>query len=117
MGGAQKEKEMKQSHMQRWGVAYLLLGLFVISLLGQLGTQYLQVLSEAQTHGEAFRWSDFWPRFGSSVLENWQSEWAQLLVQAVFVVGFAERMFKKSQEETDQIKAQLERLERLVKEK
>lgn len=39
--------------------------------------------NEAEQHGETFSWGDFWPQFFSSTFENWQSEFLQLVWQAV----------------------------------
>jgi hypothetical protein len=108
---------MHDSHMKRWGVVYILLVLFVVSLAGQFFAELSLVRSDAQMHGETFSWPEYWPQFTSAVLENWQSEWLQLFVQALLVVGFADRLFKKSQEETDQIKEKLNQLEQLIKDK
>jgi nucleoside recognition membrane protein YjiH len=103
------------SHLRRWGVTYFLLAFFIASLIGYFFAELAVVAKDAQAHGQAFTWSDFQAQFWSGVLENLQSEWAQLWVQAVFVVGFADKIFKKSQEETDQIKAELRKLHEEVK--
>jgi len=38
--------------------------------------------NEAEQHGQAFTWWDFFPQFFSSTFENWQSEFLQLVWQA-----------------------------------
>ena len=78
-------------HMRRWGAAYILAGLFVASWIGQAVVQ-LKVVKG--TGGE------FW----AATFENWQSEWFQLFVQAVLVVGLADRLFRKSTEDIREIK-------------
>jgi hypothetical protein len=103
------------NHLKRWGVIYLLLLLFAASLFGQLTSQYAHEVSQARMHGVELDVRDFRQSFYATVFENWQSEWLQLWVQAVFVVGFADKIFKKSQEETDQIKAELRKLHEEVK--
>jgi hypothetical protein len=71
----------------RWPVAYsfgLITGaLFVLSWLGQFVFQVATVSNEAAEHNQSFSWSEFWPQFFSSTFENWQSEFLQLLWQAV----------------------------------
>ncbi len=71
----------------RFGRAYsfaLVTGLFfLLSWVGQFVAQLVQVRNEAQQHGETFAWSDFWPEFLASTFENWQSEFLQLVWQAV----------------------------------
>ena len=58
-------------------------------------------------HGEAFQMSDFWPQFWSATFENWQSEWLQLLVQAVVLLGLKHVLFKADAEDTEQIQLDL----------
>ena len=65
--------------------------------------------NEAQQHGESFAWADFWPQFLSSTFENWQSEFLQLVWQAV---GLALLFWGSSQskESDERIEAKLDRL-------
>ena len=77
-------------HLQRWGAPYLLLVLFLGSWVGQ----YVAQVAE----GEG------WTLFLSATFENWQSEFLQLAVQTLVVVGFANKLFVRSQDETNQIK-------------
>jgi len=44
--------------------------------------------NEAEQHGQAFTWSDFFPQFFSSTFENWQSEFLQLVWQAAGLALF-----------------------------
>lgn len=88
-------------HLRRWGAAYLLLALFLGSWIGQFIAHYFEVLGKAQTHGENFQWNDFWPAFLSATFENWQSEWLQLLIQAVVLLGMKHLLFKADAEDTE----------------
>lgn len=94
-------------HLRRWGACYLLAALFVASIIGQFITQAAAFTSEQAEHGQPFTWGDYLPEFGASVLENLQSEWAQLLCQAVIVVALADRLFTRSLDD-------MRRLERKV---
>ena len=95
------------SHLKRWGAAYLLLALFLAAWLGQFVTMLIDVGNEARQHGEAFAMSEFWPRFWSATFENWQSEWLQLLVQAVVLLGMKHVLFKADALDTEQIQLDL----------
>ena len=95
------------SHLRRWGAAYLLLGLFLASWAAQFVTTIIEVGNEARDHGQAFQMSDFWPTFLSATFENWQSEWLQLLVQAVVLLGMKHLLFKADAEDTEQIQLDL----------
>jgi hypothetical protein len=88
-----------REHLHRWGVVYLLGVLFVASWAGQFATQLAEYGAEQAEHGQPFEWAGFASTFAAATLENWQSEWAQLLVQAVFVVALADKIFTRSLED------------------
>lgn len=90
---------------RKYGTLILFGTAFLLSWVGQLVFQAMQVSSEAQQHGETFQWVDFWPMFLSSTFENWQSEFLQLLFQVVFVTILASKMLQAGEKtEIDTIK-------------
>lgn len=94
-------------HLRRWGAVYVLLALFAGSWLGQFFTQLSEFTSEQQQHGASFTWAEFLATFFASTFENWQSEWFQLVFQAILLLGAKHLIF--------QVDAQdLERIERKV---
>jgi hypothetical protein len=95
------------SHLKRWGAAYLLLLLFAASWLGQFITQLIEVGNEARQHGQAFSMDEFLPQFFNSTFENWQSEWLQLLVQAVVLLGMKHVLFKADALDMEQVQLDL----------
>ena len=95
------------SHFRRWGAAYLLAALFVASWAGQFVTTLIEVGNQAREHGEQFTMSDFWPQFLSATFENWQSEWLQLLVQAVVLLGLKHVLFKADAIDMEQVQLDL----------
>ena len=97
----------QHSHFKRWGAAYLLLGLFLASWIGQFVFMLIEVGDEARQHGQPFLMSEFWPRFFSSTFENWQSEWLQLLVQAVVLLGMKHVLFKADAIDMEQVQLDL----------
>jgi hypothetical protein len=80
----------KHPHMQRWGAAYLLLGLFLGSWLGQWIAM-----------GDAD--AEFW----AATFENWQSEWLQLFVQAAVLLGMKHVIFKADAHDMEQVQLDL----------
>jgi hypothetical protein len=98
---------MDDSHLKRWGAAYLLLALFLGAWGAQFISQMIEVGNEAAQHGEEFQMSEFWPQFFSATFENWQSEWLQLFVQAVILLGMKHVLFKADAEDTEQIQLDL----------
>jgi hypothetical protein len=97
---------MKQ-HLRNWGAAYLLAGLFLASWIGQLISMLIDEGNDARMHGEAFSMSDFWPRFWSATFENWQSEWLQLLLQAVVLLGMKHLLFKADAKDMEAVQSDL----------
>ena len=98
----------------RFAKAYgfaLVTGLFfLLSWAGQFFAQMITVRNDAEEHGQSFEWADFLPQFFSSTLENWQSEFLQLVWQAV---GLALLLFwgsSQSKESDERIEAKLDRL-------
>ena len=83
-------------HLRRWGAVYLLVALFLGSWVGQWVAQAAE--------GEG------WVLFASSTFENWQSEFLQLAVQALVVVGAAGKLFRVSKDDSNEIKGMLREL-------
>lgn len=84
--------------------------LFVVSWVGQLVFQLIEVRNEASQHGQSFSWGDFWPQFLSSTFENWQSEFLQLVWQAVGLTLFYFWGSSQSRESDDRMEAKIDAL-------
>jgi hypothetical protein len=97
-----------------FGKAYgfaLVTGLFFfISWAGQFVAQLLVQQNEAQQHGQAFEWSEFFPQFFASTFENWQSEFLQLVWQAVGLALLYCWGSSQSRESDERLEAKLDRL-------
>lgn len=94
-------------HIRRWGAVWLLVLLFAGSWLGHFLTQLARFRSEQQAHGEPFAWADYLVDFWASTFENWQSEWLQLVFQAILLLGAKHWLFRVDAED-------MERLEKKV---
>lgn len=86
------------THLKRWGAVYILGALF----LGSWAGQAIAMSPEIQTEG--------WIKFWSATLENWQSEWLQLLTQALLVVALAPAVFYKGVEDLRRIERRIDLL-------
>ena len=95
------------SHFKRWGAAYLLLALFLASWAAQYISMLIEVGNDARQHGQSFEMSEFLPQFWASTFENWQSEWLQLLLQAVILLGMKHVLFKADAADTEQMQLDL----------
>ncbi|GAA4410072.1 DUF6766 family protein [Actinokineospora soli] len=88
----------------------VLVALFLLSWLGQFAAQVVEVGKEAEEHGQQFAWSDFWPRFLSATMENWQSEFLQLFTFVLLTAYLIHRNSAESPDGDDELKAMLEEL-------
>jgi hypothetical protein len=85
-------------HFRRWGAVYILALLFAGSWAGQLIAMQPRIDQEG--------WSEFW----AATFENWQSEWLQLVFQAVLLLGAKHVMFKADARDLERIEAKLDRV-------
>lgn len=100
----------KPAFPKAYGFALVTAGLFLFSWIGQFISQAIVVGNEAKQHGQEFLWAEFWPQFLSSTFENWQSEFLQLVWQAV---GLAFLFFwgsSQSRETEERMEAKLDLL-------
>lgn len=85
-------------HIRRWGAVYILMVLFAGSWAGQAWT----MTSEIETQG----WTKFW----SATLENWQSEFMQLIFQAILLLGAKHWLFQADARDLERIEGKIDRL-------
>jgi len=88
----------------------VLVGLFVVSWIGQFVAQAAEVSADARAHGQAFTWAEFWPQFLSATFENWQSEFLQLFTFVLLTAYLIHRGSAESPDGDDETKAMLEEL-------
>lgn len=98
-----------KNFLRQWGAVAGLLIIFLLSWLGQGVSQYYEIKSENETHGIEFQWDDYWSRFGSATLENWQSEFLQLSAQCIFIASYMQSRWFRADFNAD--KEDVERLE------
>jgi hypothetical protein len=96
------------THIRRWGAVYILLLLFAGSWAGQFITQLTEFTSTQQQHGQPFQWGDYLHQFFASTFENWQSEWLQLIFQAILLLGAKHWLFKVDAEDLERIEAKID---------
>lgn len=85
-------------------------GLFLLSWVGQLVFQMIEVRNDAAAHGDAFDLAQFWPAFFSSTFENWQSEFLQLVWQAAGLALFFFWGSSQSKEGNERLESKVDRL-------
>lgn len=96
-----------------------LLALFVLSWIGQLYFQYQHELDEAMQHGgETFSVfsAQFMNTFWASTLENWQSEFLQLLSFVVLTTYLIHRHSHESRDSNDEMAADIRAIKNKLEE-
>lgn len=93
-----------------YGFAIITGVLFLLSWSGQFISQAVTVANEARQHGETFTWADFLPQFFASTFENWQSEFLQLIWQAIGLALLFLWGSSQSRESDERIEAKLDAL-------
>ena len=96
-----------------------LFGLFLISWIGQLYFQYEHELQEALQHGgETFSIfsAQFMNSFWASTLENWQSEFLQLLSFVVLTTFLIHRHSHESRDSNDEMAKDIRYIRRKLEE-
>ena len=107
-------RRVRHGHFRRWGAVYLLLALFIASWAGQFLATIEELRGEAAQHGETFAWADFWPVFLGATFENWQSEWLQLILQAVVLLGLKHVLFTADAEDMEVVQRDLAEIKRAL---
>ncbi|WP_280462449.1 DUF6766 family protein [Nocardia carnea] len=95
-------------HFRRWGAVYLLALLFAGSWAAQFVTQYFDYRSTQQALGQPFEWPGYLHDFLSSTFENWQSEWLQLIFQAILLLGAKHWLFAVDAEDLERIEKKID---------
>jgi hypothetical protein len=103
-----------RSIWKRYGYAWITLGFFLISLLGHWVFAWFAYVGEQQLHQQPIEVSGYFVEVMRDTLENWQSEFLQLLWQ---VGGLAFLLFvgsPQSKEGDDRMEAKIDEILRRV---
>ncbi len=112
-----EQYERKDSFWRRWAAVLILLAFFLLSWGGQFVSQMETVKQQSEQHGQQFQMSEFWPEFWQATFENWQSEWLQLLTQALLIGAFADYLFRKGNEDHYKTQLMIEELREEIRSK
>jgi hypothetical protein len=109
-GRAKRSIDVQQSHLKAYGFAWVTGGFFLLSLAGHWIFGWFAYVSEQLAHGQPITNSDYLVIMFRDTLENWQSEFLQLLWQ---VAGLALLLYvgsPQSKEGDDRVEAKLDAL-------
>lgn len=82
-------------HLRSWGAVYILALLFAGSWAGQMATMVPET-----------GWQEFW----AATFENWQSEWLQLVFQAILLLGAKHWIFRAEAKDLERVEAKIDSL-------
>ncbi|MBB3021578.1 hypothetical protein FHR70_004679 [Microvirga lupini] len=97
-----------RSLWKAYGYAWVTLGFFIISLIGHWLFGWFAYVSEQQAHAQSIQTSEYLVEMMRDTLENWQSEFLQLLWQ---VGGLAILLYvgsPQSKEGDDRMEAKID---------
>ncbi len=112
-----REHRRPNTHLRRWGAVYLLALLFLGSWIGQFFTQLSEFRTDQAEHQQPFAWADYLVNFFASTFENWQSEWLQLVFQAVLLLGAKHIIFRVDAEDLERLEAKVDRISQHLEER
>ena len=100
---------------RNYGLSMTLALLFFAAWLGQLVTQWFTWANEQREHNQPLEVGDFLWQFWTSTLENWQSEFLQLLTFVVLTSFLIHRNSPESRDSDDEMQQSLNRIEKRLK--
>ena len=105
---------MRLSIWKRYGFAWITGGLFLFTLAGHWIFGWFAYLDEQQAHGQPVEVAQYLVEMGRDTLENWQSEFLQLVWQVVGLTYFLYIGSPQSKEEDDRLEEKLDLILRKV---
>ena len=102
-----------------YSLSLVLFLLFFLSWVGQTVVGWVEFSAEQQAHGQAAQWFGHdgyvWP-WAQATLENWQSEFLQLLTFVILTAYFIHKGSHESKDIDERLQAQVEHIEQRLAE-
>ena len=99
---------MRLSIWKRYGFAWITGGLFLFTLVGHWLFGWFEYSAQQQAHGQAVEVGQYVVQMARGTLENWQSEFLQLVWQVVGLTYFLYVGSPQSKEEDDRLEEKLD---------
>jgi len=99
---------MRLSIFGKYGFAWVTLGFFLFSLVGHWVFGWFNFMNEQQAHGESAEVGQYVVRMLAETMENWQSEFLQLLWQVIGLTYLLYIGSPQSKEEDDRLEDKLD---------
>jgi len=105
------DRSVHRSVWREFGLGLILMVLFFATWIGHGVTEWQVFTDEARSHGEEPALGDFVAEFGSSTLENWQSEFLQLFSFVTLAALYIHKGSAESKDGEEVLQASLRRIE------
>lgn len=102
------------SPWKRYGFAWVTGGLFLFSLIGHWAVGWVAFVDEQQAHRQPVEVKQYVVQMARGTLENWQSEFLQLIWQVVGLTYFLYVGSPQSKEEDDRVEDKIDALLKLA---
>lgn len=102
------------SRMRAYGYAWVTAGFFIISIIGHWLFGWFAYVNEQRAHNQPIEISEYTVQMGRDTLENWQSEFLQLLWQVGGLALLLHIGSPQSKEGDDRHEAKLDAILRAV---
>ena len=105
---------MRDGALRRYGFAWVTGGFFVVSLIGHWLFGWFAYVNEQRAHGQPVQASEFVIELTRDTLENWQSEFLQLIWQVAGLALLLHVGSPQSKEGDDRHEAKLDWIMRRI---
>ncbi len=113
----EQERRKNDPLRKGFGLSFTLLSMFLAVWFGHGLAQWQEYNSQQDEHGQPAEIGGFVDNFAQATLEDWQSEYLQVLVFVVLAGLYIHRGSAESKDGEEEIKAMLRRIERKLDEK
>ncbi|HEX4903729.1 MAG TPA: DUF6766 family protein [Acidimicrobiales bacterium] len=105
------DRDPRRSIWREFGLGLILMILFFATWVGHGVTEWQVFTDEQRSHGEEPELGDFMAEFGSSTLENWQSEFLQLFSFVTLAAMYIHKGSSESKDSEEKLESSLRRIE------
>jgi hypothetical protein len=112
-----KQSDRRPGLVRAYGYAWVTAGFFLISIVGHWLFGWFAFVSEQQAHAQPIEVSEYIIEMTRDTLENWQSEFLQLLWQVAGLAILLHVGSPQSKEGSERVEAKIDELLRCVEPK
>jgi hypothetical protein len=112
-----KQSDRRPGLVRAYGYAWVTAGFFLISIVGHWLFGWFAFVSEQQAHAQPIEVSEYIIEMMRDTLENWQSEFLQLLWQVAGLAILLHVGSPQSKEGSERVEAKIDELLRCVEPK